>query len=732
MARGRKADVKILGWAGLALLAGALGAAAWLWTPAGPRFDAAAARTAAQGYEARILRDQFGAPHIYGVRNVDVSFGLAYAHAEDDWATIEESVRQNRGTLAALKGGQDSAISDYLMRALGNIDAVDAKYDTITAPARAIAEAYAAGINLWCTDHPESDCARTAPVSGRDVVKGFSNRSPFFYGLDAELRGILDPPEDSPQRAAATEGASPWALLRGAASDIELGSNAIAVAPSRSADKHTRLAINSHQPFTGPVAWYEARLKSEEGIDAIGGVFPGTPLLLVGAGPRFAWAATVNHPDLSDVFVLTVDNAKKPTRYRMDGAWKPLTRSPIRFRVKLWGPFSLPVTRDGYRSEHGPAFVTPRGVFALSYAGDGEVRHLEQYLAMNMARSVADWRAAQINIAALPSINTVAADSAGNIGYFWNAAMPKRAEGFDRTKVLPGDVPATLWQGRESIERLPFVLNPRSGYVVSNNHSPLLPSAPADNPKAEDFPASFGLDTLVTNRSLRAQTLYGGDASITREEFIGYRADYRYDERANVRAMIPELIAIGDGGDADIKAALALLASWDGAADQKNRAAALAIFTGQTAMGGQIHDATTPERKMEALKSVAARLKSVFGRIDPEWGEVSRLVRGDHSWPLDGGPDTLRAVYGNPRDLETSRHVKAVAGDTWIAIVDWAPDGAVRIDTIHQFGAASLDASSPHYADQAPLYARGEYRTPPMSLDALLAEKTSDKIVGRR
>jgi len=712
---------------GLVAVLAALSAGVWLWTPAGPAFDAAAARTAARNCDARILRDRFGAPHIYGVRNADVSFGLAYAHAEDDWGTIEQAVRQNRGTLAALMGGRDATVSDYLMLALGNIDAVERKYAAIAAPAREVAEAYAAGINLWCADHPESDCARTAPVSGRDVVKGFSNRSPFFYGLDAELQGILDPPVTSEREQRRAD--APWSLLRGADARIELGSNAIAVAPSRSADGHTRLAINSHQPFTGPVAWYEARLKSAEGIDAIGGVFPGTPLLLIGAGPHFGWAATVNHPDLSDVFALTVDNAKKPTRYRMDGGWRPLTRFPIRFRVKLWGPFSLPVTRQGYRSAHGPAFVTPHGVFALSYAGDGEVRHLEQYLAFNMARSVADWRAAQVGIAALPSINTIAADSGGHIGYFWNAAMPRREEGFDRKAVLAGDVSATLWRGREDVARLPFVLNPRSGYVVSSNHSPLLTSAPADNPKAEDFPASFGLDTLVTNRSLRAQALYGGDTSITREEFIGYRADFRYDERSNVRAMVRELVAMGDGGDAEVKAALALLASWDGAADRKSRAAALAILTGQTAMGGQIHDAATPAQKMDALKKIAARLKAVYGRIDPEWGEVSRLVRGAQTWPLDGGPDTLRAVYANG-DLEHQRHLSAVAGDTWIAIVDWAPDGAVRIDTVHQFGAATLDASSPHYADQAPLFARGAYRTPPMRLDALLAEQTSDERVG--
>ena len=42
------------------------------------------------------------------------------------------------------------------------------------------------------------------------------------------------------------------------------GSNIMAVSPSRSADGHTRITTNSHQPWTGPVTWYEAHIHSED------------------------------------------------------------------------------------------------------------------------------------------------------------------------------------------------------------------------------------------------------------------------------------------------------------------------------------------------------------------------------------------------------------------------------------------------------------------------------------
>ena len=53
-------------------------------------------------------------------------------------------------------------------------------------------------------------------------------------------------------------------------------------------------------------------------------------------------------------------------------------------------------------SEHGPVFVTEKGVFAVSFVGAGEFQHLDQYLAMNIAKTVDEWRAAQIKYNAIP------------------------------------------------------------------------------------------------------------------------------------------------------------------------------------------------------------------------------------------------------------------------------------------------------------------------------------------
>ncbi len=688
------------------------------FTP-GVAFDAATAHSMAQTYDARVIRDHFGVPHIYGKRNADVSFGLAYAHAEDDWKNIEEVVRSSRGTLAEIVG-DSGAKSDEFILALGATDIVYRDYDAkVSAKSKAVAEAYAAGLNVWCADHPDTGCARTAPVFGRDIIAGFVTRPMSFYGLDGEIDALISGRANLEMSTKSTREA-----LLNTTDDIELGSNGLAVAPSRAADGHTRIAANSHQPYEGRVAWYEARLKSEEGIDLVGGLFPGTPILLTAVGPNVGWAATVNKPDLFDTYLLTVDDAKNPTKYKMDGAWKDLTLKTVKYNVLRDGALA-PVERTYRWSEHGPVFVTDKGVFAVSYVGAGEFEHLDQYLAMNMAKSVDDWRAAQVKYNAIPSVNYIVADSKGSIAYFWNAHMPKRAPGWDRTKILPGDTSETLWKGWEPVSALPSVIRPKSGYIVNSNHSPLLVSGPEDNPKAENYPKDFSLDTLVTNRGLRAQELYGADTSITRDEFFAYKMDDKYSPGSQVMKMQADFKLVDAGQDTELKALLDLVTSWNGEADMENRNAALSIFTGQALMGSQIHGAYDRAKALVALKQTAGLLKAATGRVDPKWSEVSRVARGSQSWPTNGGPDTLRAVYV-AGDLAKDKFRSGRAGDTYVAIADWAPDGAYKIDTIHQYGSATLDANSPHFADQSPIFAAEKFKQPPMTLEGVLAEATRD------
>jgi penicillin amidase/acyl-homoserine-lactone acylase len=77
------------------------------------------------------------------------------------------------------------------------------------------------------------------------------------------------------------------------------------------------------------------------------------------------------------------------------------------------------------------------------------------------------------------------------------------------------------------------------------------------------------------------------------------------------------------------------------------------------------------------------------------------MRRGKLDLPIDGGPDIYRAVYGVSQADGT---LTASAGDTLIMFVTWDKAGALSSDSINQFGSATLDSDSPHYADQTPLF----------------------------
>ena len=53
-----------------------------------------------------IYRDQYGVPHIYGATDGAAAYGLAWAHAEDDFATIQYTFLPSKG-LMGMHAGKD-------------------------------------------------------------------------------------------------------------------------------------------------------------------------------------------------------------------------------------------------------------------------------------------------------------------------------------------------------------------------------------------------------------------------------------------------------------------------------------------------------------------------------------------------------------------------------------------------------------------------------------------------
>jgi penicillin amidase/acyl-homoserine-lactone acylase len=606
-------------------------------------------------YNVHIVRDNFGVPHVFGHTDADVAFGFGFAHSEDDFGTIQDVTLAVRGQLAATEGPR-AAVTDYLVHLFRVWETVNAHYSELPPDVRAVIEAYADGINYYAAQHPDKVKRGLLPMTGKDVAAGFVFKTPFFYGLDTMLKNLTAPSKPK----------------------LPSGSNGLAVAPSRSADGATRLLVNSHQPYSGPVSWYEAVLQSDQGWHVAGGFFPGSPFMLHGHNEHLGWANTVDSPDLADVYRLTI-NPNNENQYLLNGKWRDFDKSDAAIRVKLFGPLIWTVHRDVLYSAHGPVLKTDHGVFAIRYAGMGEFRQVVQYFRLNKARNRADWLAA-MRLQALPSINYIYADEKGNIGYVYNGQFPVRRPGFDWKHILPGDRSDLIWHSYVPFDKIPQLWNPRSGLVFNSNNTPFqstvdgifvpqnmraLPPPPDHVISPSDYPGWMGIQTNMTNRAYRAEETFGADTHITAVNFHKYKFDLSYSAKSDIAKEITEIEVIKPGNDADLKQAQAILAHWDRRTDIHNRGAALAVLMGMR-VAPEEEGGPREEEPLPALREAMKVLKDHFGRLDPEWGQVNRFRRGKYDLPIDGGPDVYRAVYGKPQDDGT---LTAVDGDTFIMFV---------------------------------------------------------------
>jgi acyl-homoserine-lactone acylase len=654
----------------------------------------------ARSYDAQIVRDSFGVPHIKGKTDADASYGLAYAHAEDDFETIQEVVAMTRGRTGAMLGS-DGAKIDYVERLLGARETVARDYETIPADVRLILDAYAAGLNLYAQKHgSEVRLSKLFPVNGQDIAAGFVLRAPFFYGLDDTISKLTKGEKPSADTVPPMD-----TRLTPAGRDPSMnGSNAFAVSPRRMSDGKTWLISNSHQPYEGQVAWYEAVMHSDEGLDMAGALFPGMPMIALGHNRNLGWTNTVNQPDLVDVYKLTLNDAGD--KYRYDGKWLPLSKKRVWLPIKF-GPFTLPIPKTVYRSIQGPVIVNDNGAFAIRYAGIDNVKAVEQYYRNTKAATWEDW-SKSMALGGIPATNFIYADKSGRIAYLYYALFPARKPGYDYTAVLPGDTSANLWQGSVDFDAIPKLINPASGWITNANNTPFLAAGPGSELDPADWSPLLGIETRKTNRIVRALELMSEQkGTFTPEALLAIKNDTRYSKASFAGAWIDKLLAADLKDAPDLVAAQSLLKSWDWNSDGKGRADTLGEAMMHMANGDNYHGRPLPDAK-EKLRFVVDALMKGFGRIDPPLAEVQRLRRGSIDIAADGGTDTLRAA--TIWDPQEDGRMRVRHGDSFIMLINWDKAGKVWSQSIQPYGAATNRPNSPHYTDQMPLFAAQKYK----------------------
>ncbi|MBP7390289.1 MAG: penicillin acylase family protein, partial [Chitinophagales bacterium] len=389
-----------------------------------------------------IVRDSFGVPHIYGKTDAEAAYGLAWAHSEDDFKSIQQNLLAAKGMLGQVMG-KEGVLFDYGLTFFGIDTLVDNNYKRVlSSDFRKVLDGYIQAVNDYAAIHPDEVLLKKAlPFKAQDMVKGSTLTLTLFAGAGIALKSIRD---------------NHIELLH---QPNEVGSNSLAIAPTYTEDGKAWLLVNSHQPIEGRFAWYEAHIKSDEGWDIIGGLFPGGATIFVGSTKNLGWAHTTNYHSFGDIYKLE----HKGNKYRYDGAWQKFEMKKARLKVKLGG-IKIGITKKIRVSEYGPVFQSKHGWYALRYPGAMDFRATEQWYRMNKAKNFTEFQNA-LKMEAIPLFNITYADRDGNIFYESGCQVPLRDSALNWHTPITANTSAYKWTKLVPYEQKARLLNPSCGYL---------------------------------------------------------------------------------------------------------------------------------------------------------------------------------------------------------------------------------------------------------------------------
>ncbi len=632
-----------------------------------------------------IVRDQWGVAHIYAEKDAEVAYGLAWAHAEDDFKTIQSTLLAGK-LMAGRQFGKDGAGIDFFTQFIGAPDVVKEKKDELSPEFLALLDGYIQGINSYASHHKEEVLNRKLfPITADDMLTAFVLSLSAMSGADKIVGEIV----------ANKSFNNPY---------VGIGSNGIAISETKTTTSESFLAVNSHQPFEGPASWYEVHLNSEEGWNMLGSLFPGSPTIFHGVNENLGWAHTVNHPDKMDVYQLRMHPDKKK-HYYFDGEILALEKRKAKLKVKILG-IPIPISKTYYQSIYGPTLKNDNGYFSLNFAANQNLKAIQQWYEMTKTKNLPEFKRV-VSQLYLPDFNIVYADKDHHIFYISNAKLPIRNPIYNWKNVLPGDTSATQWTTYHTFDELPQYTDPKAGYLFNMNNTPFNATAYEENLDSLEFPIEMGFSLTDNNRSIRFQNLMSQEEKLSYENFKRIKFDIQFPDQFQFKENVNIIFELNPSDYPDIENYLKILQDWDRRAEKESIGAGLMKVLINNAKGKEIDKATA----VEIVKISQAQLIAEFGTIKVPFSKLQVHKRGDKEMSIDGLPDVIAPMY--TKKMGEGLKEKTYVGESYILLARFG-EGLPKLESIMPYGASSK-SESPHYTDQMEMFVNKELK--PMTLD---------------
>ncbi|MAZ57756.1 MAG: peptidase S45 [Gammaproteobacteria bacterium] len=649
-----------------------------------------------------IVRDKWGIPHIYGKTDKEAAYGLAWAHAEDDFKTIQKTFLPAKGMLGSLEGIR-GAVLDYAVELLKSREVAYRELKNLPPEGLNVIYGYLDGLNAYASKYPEQVLVKGSfPLSIYDYLTGLNLMLHLFSDTGDIIGQLL------------SNSINPIDEMSGVDNiGSSIGSNGFAFNSFKTLDKKSYLNINTHQPLEGPFAWYEAHINSDEGWNMLGGLFPGLPLPVIGTNENLGWTHPYNYPDMNDVFQLVI-NPKNKNQYKLDGIWENFEIKNIKLKVKSILGLKIKVRRKIIWSKFGPVIKNKKGYFAFFSQSLNNISAIEQWLKMNKAANFNEFEEA-LKLLGIPRFNIVYADREDNIFYMSNARLSVRDNSINWRNLVIGDTSSLILNKYHPYDDLPKLLNPPSGYIFNTNNSPFNSTSKEYNLIEEDYNSTFSYREKENNRSLRFMEIIKDYDKVNFDDFKKIKYDQKYPDSLAYVGNINKIFTL-NVQDENLSDVHNLIKNWDKGGSYDNLGAAqwslfyrfiLDILSENNL---KVTDEISITFFEDALSKTKKHLQKYFNRIDIVLGDLQKHVRGDVVLPVSGLIDMIAPTYVIENDNGTFR---SVSGESYIMLVQYS-DSGVEIETVLPYG-NSNNNKSPHYTDQMKLYI--DKKTKKMTLD---------------
>lgn len=508
------------------LIAGWVGYLVYRAYTALPDYDATVSSDALLA-DVRVVRDNWGVPHILAASEPDAYFALGYCMAQDRLFQMELLRRLARGEIAEVLGPPVVKV-DCIMRAFRLRSKAEDFVKRMEAKGnpemKAATDAFLAGVNQYieegnlpwefsalmlpCRPFTAVDCISVAAILPitfadglrTDPLKSMLRQKYPDYDVDLLFRGIEAVPvtimesfeeaatfqrqqayreNTSPQLAKGLESAAQWLDAMadyGRIAGTHLGSNSWVLSGDKTASGKPILANDPHIAFTNPSIWYEAHIKCGD-FENYGYHMPPIPIPLLGHNEIRGWGLTMFANDDVDMY-LEKANPDNPNQVMYKGEWVDCDIKKEIIKVR-WGKDVVCEVRI---TPHGPIANDLLGIL-LEYDGPPislswvwqrfEYTDVEAFYDISHANTYEQFEAAMRKITS-PGLNISYADAAGNIAWWAAGLLPLRPAHIDPKTLLEG------WSGKDEIEEfLPFeatphLKNPPDGMIVTANNLPTI------------------------------------------------------------------------------------------------------------------------------------------------------------------------------------------------------------------------------------------------------------------